>query len=140
MERKKTSEKLMVEVSDQNVEDDFKTLIKILKGIRYIIPGLNSISIISYEGIPIISILPKGLDEDLIAVLTATILSLAERAIHALKFKDLDLICIQSSEQYFIVFTAGKNAVLAVNANKTANLGFIFLECNKIREKIANII
>lgn len=130
----------MLEVSNQNDEDDFRILIKILKGIRHIIPGLNSISIISYEGIPIISMLPRGIDEDLIAVMTATILSLAERAIHALKFKDLDLICIQSSEQYFIVFTAGKSAVLAVNANKKANLGFIFLECNKIREKIAKMI
>ncbi len=130
----------MIEGNIQRLDNKSENLIETLWGIRTTIPYVNSIAIVSCEGIPIESILPKGIDDDRIAAVTATILSLAERAIHTMKLEDLEQICIQSSDQYFIVFKVRNNAVLAITASKKAKLGFIFLECNRICEKLAKII
>ena len=104
------------------------------------IPKLKAAAIVSYEGIPIASMLPEGVNDSEIAALTATLLSLAERAILCMHTEGLEQICIQGTDQYFIIFTAGQNAVLTISASKDANLGLIFLEGKRCCKKITLII
>lgn len=104
------------------------------------IPGVKAAAIVSMEGHPIVSALPRDVDEFKIAALTATILSLAERAINEMNTGDLEQLCIQGSILNFIVLTAGKSAVLTVTTIKNVNLGLIFLECRRICEKISKLI
>ena len=62
------------------------------------IPELKAVVIVSYEGIPIASILPEDVNNVEIAALTASILLLAERAIVLLNTGYLEQICIQCSD------------------------------------------
>ena len=53
------------------------------------IPGVKAAMIVSTEGLPIASMLPQGVDEERIAAMTATLLSLSERAIIEIKRETL---------------------------------------------------
>lgn len=104
------------------------------------IPMIRTAAIVSIEGLPIVSALPQDVEESQIAVITSTILSLAERVMNEMHSGDLEHLLVHCSDQYFIVFTTGQYAVLTISAPTNVNLGLIFLECGRFCEKISKLI
>jgi len=104
------------------------------------IPEVTSAAIVSTEGLPITSALPQGIDETRTAAMTATLLSLSERAIIEMGKGDFDQLYIKGSEGYLLVMQAGPNAVLTVSTTKEVRLGLILLDCRRTCEKISQLL
>lgn len=103
------------------------------------VPGVKAVAIVSIEGLPVVSALPEDITEENVAATTSMLLSLAERAINAMNVGDLEQLNIQGSFSNLTVLTAGKKNVLTVLTEKSANLGYVYMSCEKICEKIAQV-
>ncbi len=112
----------------------------LLKKLLAAIPEVEAAAIVSAEGLPIASALPRDVDETRIAAMTAALLSLSERAIIEMQKGDFDQLYIRGSDGYLLVLQAGPNAVLTVSAAKDVRLGLILLDCRRTCEKIAQLI
>jgi predicted regulator of Ras-like GTPase activity (Roadblock/LC7/MglB family) len=112
----------------------------LLKKLLAAIPEVKAAAIVSAEGLPIASALPRDVDETRIAAMTAALLSLSERAIIEMQKGDFDQLYIKGSDGYLLVLQAGPNAVLTVSADKDVRLGLILLDCKRTCEKIAQLI
>ena len=104
------------------------------------IPGVEALAIISAEGIPIMSMLPQGVDESRIAAMTATLLTLSKRAIVEMKKGNFNESYIKGSEGCLIIMQAGPNAILIVSTMDDVRLGLILLDCRRMCERIAQLI
>jgi len=102
-------------------------------------PEVTFAAIVSAEGLPIAYGLPQWIDETRIAAMTATLLSLSERAIIEMGKGDFDQLYIKGSEGYLLVMQAGPDMVLIVSTKKNVRLGFILLDCRRTCEKIAQL-
>jgi predicted regulator of Ras-like GTPase activity (Roadblock/LC7/MglB family) len=91
------------------------------------------------EGLPIISILPRGYNETRIAAMVATLLSLSERTVVDMEIGVFNQIFIKGKEGTLLVFEANP-AVLAVSTTDNAKLGLIFFECERILQEISKIL
>jgi len=99
-----------------------------------------SIAVItSMEGLPIVSILPRGYNETRIAAMVATLLSLSERTVIDMEIGEFKQIFIKGDDGYLLVFEA-EPAVLAVSTTQDAKLGLIFFECERILPEISKIL
>ncbi|GAB4311854.1 MAG: roadblock/LC7 domain-containing protein [Promethearchaeota archaeon] len=117
-----------------------ETLDDILKKLLASIPEVKAASIVSVEGLPIASALPKNVDETRVAAMTAAMLSLGERAAQELEKGELEQVLVRGREGYLLVFGAGSNAVLTVSATRDVKLGLIFLDCKRACERIAKLV
>jgi predicted regulator of Ras-like GTPase activity (Roadblock/LC7/MglB family) len=123
-------------ISDESSE----TLDDILKKLLASIPEVKAASIVSVEGLPIASALPRNVDETRIAAMTAAMLSLGERAAQEFEKGSLEQLFVGGVNGYVLVVGAGPNAVLTVSASKEVKLGLIFLDCKRACEKIAKLV
>jgi predicted regulator of Ras-like GTPase activity (Roadblock/LC7/MglB family) len=103
-------------------------------------PHINAAAIITTEGLPIISAISHRLDETRVAAMTATLLSLAERAIEEMERGDFNELFIKGTEGYLILVQAGPNAVLMLSTSLDVQLGLLFFESERICEKIAYLL
>ncbi|MHA1732230.1 MAG: roadblock/LC7 domain-containing protein [Promethearchaeota archaeon] len=111
-----------------------------LKKLLASIPEVKAASIVSVEGLPIASALPRSVDETRVAAMTAAMLSLAERATQELQKGDFEQVYVRGTEGYILVMGAGPNAVLTVSATRDVKLGLIFLDTKRACEKIARLV
>ncbi len=123
-------------ISDESSE----TLDDILKKLLASIPEVKAASIVSVEGLPIASALPRNVDETRVAAMTAAMLSLGERAAQEFEKGDMEQVFVRGVDGYILVMGAGPNAVLTVSATKDVKLGLIFLDCKRACEKISKLV
>ncbi|MFX1410033.1 MAG: roadblock/LC7 domain-containing protein [Promethearchaeota archaeon] len=107
-----------------------------LKKLKYSIPEVQAVAIITNEGMPIASILPPEIDDVKISAMTSALLSLAEMTVIEMEKGKFDQLYIEGRNGYLLYLQAGPNAVLAVSTTKEVNRGLIFLECKTTVEKI----
>ena len=91
------------------------------------------------EGLPILSILPRGYDETRISAMVATLLSLSERTVVDMEIGVFKQIFIKGVDGYLLIFDA-EPAVLAVSTTEKAKLGLVFLECERASHEISKIL
>ncbi len=121
-------------------ENNFlEELERILKRLLSNNPSITIATISSIEGLPILSLIPRGFNETIISAMVATLLSLSERAVIEMKIGEFKQLYIKGIEGYLLVFEADY-AVLAVSTTDKAKLGLIFLECERAAREIAEII
>jgi len=82
-------------------------------------------------------VLPNGVDDTKISAMTATLLSLSERATIEMKKGNFEQLFIKGSEGYLIVMQAGLSAVLTISTTNDVRLGLILLDCKRACKKIA---
>jgi len=102
-------------------------------------PTISIATISTIEGLPILSLLPRGSNETLISAMVATLLSLSEKAIIEMKIGEFKQLFIKGIDGYLLVFEA-ESAVLAVSTTIKAKLGLIFLECERASLEISKIL
>lgn len=118
-------------------QNSFEILLKeLIKGV----PGVKAAAIVSIEGLPVVSALPENITEETVAATTSMLLSLAERAINDMNVGDLEQLNIQGSISNLTVLTAGQKNVLTVLTEKGANLGYVYIACEKICNKISQLL
>jgi len=93
----------------------------------------------SIEGLPMISIVPRGYNETRIAAMFATLLSISERTVVDMEIGVFKQIFIKGNDGYLLIFDA-EEAVLAVSTTEKAKLGLVFLECERTAHEISRIL
>ena len=124
------------------MSDNPTTLEEILKELESSIPEIEAAAIVSAEGLPIASALPRDVDETRVAAMTAAMLSLGERAAFELGKGELEQVFIRGQKGYIISMAAGeeKNVVLTVSATENVKLGLIFLDMKRTVKKIEGVL
>ncbi len=112
---------------------------KILKKLLTSNPDITVVIITSIEGLPILSIIPRGSNESIISAMVATLLSLSERAVIEMEIGEFNQLYIKGGDGYLLVFDATP-AVLAVSTTNKVKLGLIFFECERASQEISQIL
>lgn len=95
---------------------------------------------ITTDGFIIGSVLDKGVDEDRFAAMCASLLALAERAAEEIGRGKMKQVLIEGSTGLMLLVHAGNDAVLAIAAKPTVNLGMVFIEARKHAAKIHHVL
>lgn len=95
---------------------------------------------ITTDGFIIGAVLDKGVDEDRFAAMCASLLALAERAAEEISRGQMKQVMIEGSLGLMLLVHAGADAVLAIAAKPTVNLGMVFIEARKNAAKIRNVL
>ena len=113
---------------------------EILKDLESSIPEIEAAAIVSAEGLPIASALPRDIDETRVAAMTAAMLSLGERAAAELRKGELEQVFVKGTQGFIISMSAGENAVLTVSATSDVKLGLIFLDMKRTATRILGVL
>jgi len=109
----------------------------ILDELRKINPDIEACSLISADGLPIVSVIPSGTDENKIAAMAAAIESVSERVINELQRGDLKQVYIEGTKGGVIVVNMGLDTALVVIMKPKAKLGLVLLD---VRETIKKLL
>ncbi len=115
-------------------------ILEVLKKLKQENPDLEALAVVSLDGLPISSLLPEGAEEDRIAALSATILSLGERASEELKKGKLEQAYVKGNDGYILVTGIKDLAALLVVTDKAAKLGMVMLSIKKGIGEIEGIL
>ncbi|NNM82358.1 MAG: hypothetical protein HKL98_07160 [Burkholderiales bacterium] len=118
-------------------EQILRTILSDLSGAS---ADIEASAIISSDGLTIVALLPKEVDEDRVGAMAAAMLSLGERTARELSRGTLEQVMVKGEEGYILMSHAGKDAVLTVIARKDAKLGLIFLDTKRAAKSIADIL
>jgi len=123
-------------VEEKNITEKLETVLKRLLASNR---DITIVIVTTMEGLPILSILPRGYDETRISAMVATLLSLSERTVVDMEIGVFKQIFIKGVDGYLLIFDA-EPAVLAVSTTEKAKLGLVFLECERASHEISKIL
>ena len=115
-------------------------LTEMLKDLSGTSPDIEASAIVSTDGLVIASALPKDVEEDRVAAMSAAMLSLGERTSKELMKGSLEEVFVKGQNGYILLMGAGEEAVLTALARKDAKLGLVFLDMKRAAEEIAKVI
>lgn len=111
--------------------------------VRSLLRALNGSSMeieasaaISTDGLIIGSVLGADVDQDRFGAMCAALLALADRAAKEIARGALKQVLVEGETGLMLLIHAGANAVLAVAAKPTVNLGMVFIEARKTAQKL----
>ena len=120
--------------------ESIDTIQKLLKSMEATTPGIEASALVSIQGLPIVTVMPQGVDDSVIAAMSAAILGVSERAARELTRGKLEQILIQGDTGYIILRRAGEEALLAVMTKSDSNLGMIFLVTKGVAQRVAPLL
>jgi len=103
-------------------------------------PELLAASVVSFDGLPMASSLPVGMDEDRLAAMSAALLSLGERAAHGLGRGELHQVYVEGENGSVFLVSADDEAVLVAVSTKEAKIGLMLFEVKRAAESVAKIL
>lgn len=103
-------------------------------------PDIEASAIVSVDGLTIASALPREVEEDRVAAMSAAMLSLGERIADELGRGILEQVYIKGEKGYVILMSVGEEAVLTALAREQAKLGLIFLDMRRATEDLTKLI
>ncbi len=115
---------------------DKTTLRSILRRLNTSSPDIEASAVISGDGLTIASVLGEGVDPDRFGAMCASLLALADRAAQEIARGQLKQVLVEGDKGTMLLVQAGSEAVLAVAARPTINLGMVFLEARKTALKV----
>jgi predicted regulator of Ras-like GTPase activity (Roadblock/LC7/MglB family) len=95
---------------------------------------------ISSDGYSIAAVLGQDVDADRFGAMCASLLALAHRAAQEIQRGTLKLVLVEGEQGVMLLVQAGPDAILAVAAKPSKNLGMIFLESKKIAQKLRTVL
>ena len=131
----------------QTLRNDPDKQISLDELIRPTLRELNSSSqhieasaVISRDGLTVASVLGEGVDPDRLGAMCASMLALADTTAAELSRGKLRQVLIEGEHGYVLAVHIGTNAVLAVVAQATVNLGMVFLEARRTAASVAAML
>jgi predicted regulator of Ras-like GTPase activity (Roadblock/LC7/MglB family) len=115
-------------------------LTALLKDLEATTPDIEASAVVSVDGLMIASALPRDVEEDRVAAMSAAMLSLGERTAAELARGSLSEVYVKGENGYVVLMASGENAVLTALARKDAKLGLVFLDMKRTAEEIGKII
>ena len=111
----------------------------VLKTLMNEVEGIQSVALVSREGLIVNSILEEGVSPMHIAAMSAIILSTCERVLLELMKGDLDVCIIQGSEGKFIVMECGEDFILVCVLEDDARMDIAFTRMRGTANKIIDL-
>jgi predicted regulator of Ras-like GTPase activity (Roadblock/LC7/MglB family) len=101
---------------------------------------IEAAAVVSFDGLPMASALPAGMDEDRVAAMSAALLSLGERATVGLGRGELSQVFIEGEEGTVFLVSADNEAVLVAVAAKGAKAGMMLYEVKRAAAAVADAL
>ncbi len=111
-----------------------------LKDMQITSPDIEASAVVSVDGLPIATALPRNVEEDRVSAMSAAMLSLGERIASELGRGSLNEVYIKGEKGYVILQSVGQEAVLTVLAREGAKLGLVFLDMRRAAEDLAKLV
>jgi len=100
-------------------------------------PQLEAAAVVSFDGLPMASALPEGMDEDRVAAMSAALLSLGERAADGLGRGGLHQVYVEGDDGTVFLVSADDEAVLVAVAARAAKAGLMLFEVKRAAKDVA---
>ncbi len=112
----------------------------ILAQLRQDTGDVEASAVVSVEGLMIASDMPRDINKDTVAAMSAALLSLGKRAAQEQARGKFNQVFISGEDGASIVSVAGEKALLSVLVRSDANLGLVFLEMKRAANEIQDIV
>jgi hypothetical protein len=103
-------------------------------------PEVEAAAVVSFDGLPMASALPAAMDEDRVAAMSASLLSLGERAAEGLGRGGLNQVYIEGDHGTVFLCGAEDEAVLVAVAAREAKVGMMLYEVRRAAERVAEVL
>jgi predicted regulator of Ras-like GTPase activity (Roadblock/LC7/MglB family) len=103
-------------------------------------PELQAASVVSFDGLPMASALPSGMDEDRVAAMSAALLSLGERAAENFGRGALSQVYVEGENGTVFLVSADDEAVLVAVGAKGAKVGLLMFEVRRSAQSVADAL
>jgi len=103
----------------------------ILRGLRTSSTEVLGVALVSTEGFTAASLLPNGVDEEVVAGMAAALLGVAERIAEELLHSDMLQTYVRTSKGYIILNRVSPDAMLVVLTTESAKLGLVFMDIKR---------
>ena len=104
------------------------------------VPEIEAASVVSFDGLPMASALPSGMDEDRVAAMSAALLSLGERAAEGLGRGELSQMYIEGENGNVFLVSADDEAVLVAVASRGAKVGMMLFEIRHAAKSLGAVL
>ncbi|MEK7276044.1 MAG: roadblock/LC7 domain-containing protein [Chloroflexota bacterium] len=111
-----------------------------LRDLQVSSPDVEAAAVVSVDGLTMASALPRDVEEDRVAAMSAAMLSLGERIASELGRGSLDQVYIKGQNGYVFLMAVGSEAVLTVLARKDAKLGLLLLDMRRAAADLEKLI
>jgi predicted regulator of Ras-like GTPase activity (Roadblock/LC7/MglB family) len=113
---------------------------RILRDLLLQTPGVEAAAVVSFDGLPMASALPNGMDEDRVAAMSAALLSLAERAAQGLGRGDLSQVYIEGEHGTVFLVSAQDEGVLIAVTSAGAKVGMMLYEVKLAANRVGEVL
>jgi uncharacterized protein len=103
-------------------------------------PEIEAAAVVSFDGLPMASALPAGMDEDRVAAMSAALLSLGERAAQGLGRGELSQVYIEGETGTVYLVSCDDEAVLVAVASQGAKVGMMLYEVRRTAAAVADAL
>ncbi len=103
-------------------------------------PDIEASAVVSVDGLPIATALPREVEEDRVSAMSAAMLSLGERIASELGRGTLSEVQIKGEKGFVILQSLGTEAVLTVLAREGAKMGLVLLDMRRAAEVLAKLV
>jgi predicted regulator of Ras-like GTPase activity (Roadblock/LC7/MglB family) len=100
-------------------------------------PDIQGFAVLSLEGLPIMSVLSRDVNDGIVSAMSAAILSVSERAVQELTRGELKRILIEGIDGSIILSKVEDLAILCTLVRSKASLGMVFLNIENFSKQIA---
>ncbi len=121
------------------VTDKVEKMNSILGELRSGLQDIEAAVLLSSDAMALASVTSGDLDEDTISAMSASVLSMGERAARELKRGVLDQVYIKGDQGYLLVMHCGPEAILALLVSPDAKLGVVFMEAKRTAEELSQL-
>jgi hypothetical protein len=113
---------------------------QVLADLQAIAGDIEACAVVSVDGLIMASNLPRGLEEDSVAAMSAVMMSMGERTALELERGKTEQLFVKGDSGYVVTMRAGDDAVLLVMARKEAKLGLVFLDLSRAALKVQHVL
>ncbi|MGQ4914393.1 MAG: roadblock/LC7 domain-containing protein [Candidatus Asgardarchaeia archaeon] len=117
----------------------FENIKKVLDGMHAGTPDIISSALVRKDGLVIASIVPSGVDERMLAAMTAAALGVGNRIAKEFKQGNLKKILVDSEKGQMILMSA-KDNILSVLVRAGSNLGYVFLQLENATKQLEELL
>ena len=103
-------------------------------------PDIEASAVVSVDGLPIATALPRDVEEDRVSAMSAAMLSLGERIASELGRGGLSEVQIKGEKGFVILQSLGTEAVLTVLAREGAKMGLVLLDMRRAAEDLSKLV
>lgn len=119
--------------------DRIEKMNSILRDLRSGLQEIEAAVLISSDAMALASDISSEADEEMIGALSASVLSMGERAARDLKRGVLEQVYIKGDQGYLLLVHCGPDALLSLLVNPEAKLGVVFMEGKRTAEELAKL-